>query len=100
MSTTPGSKPLTSLLKRRARSADTGLAHVAAVAVGVVAASGVEEAAVVPEDDVARLPGVGVDVFRLDRCFGQLVDQGAAGGLAHALDLADVGAEEQVPGTR
>src|SRR5262245_3469525 len=91
---------LTNLLQRRARSADARLAHVAAMAVGIVAASGVEKAAVIPEDDVARLPSMDVDVFGLDRCFGQFVDQGAAGGLAHALDLPDVGAEEQVLGTR
>ena len=61
----PGQGPLLgSLRQRRARSADAGLAHVAAVAIGVIAASGMEEAAVVPEDDVARLPGVDVDVFR------------------------------------
>src|ERR1051325_6739187 len=69
---------LTDLLQRRAGSADAGLAHVAAMAVGVVAAAGVEQAAVVPEDDVARPPGMIVDVFRLDRFVGQLVDQGAA----------------------
>src|SRR5579871_2403865 len=45
--------PLSSLFQRRARPADAGLAHVAAVTVRVVTAAGMEKAAVIPEDDVA-----------------------------------------------
>ena len=62
--------PTGNLLQRQARSADAGLTYVATGEANVVATTGAEEAAVIPKDDVVRLSGVDVDVFRLDHCLG------------------------------
>ncbi len=65
---------LGSFLKRGAGTANPRLAHVSPEAVGVVAHTPMQDAAVVPKNSVAGLPSLGPAVFRLGREIVEFVD--------------------------
>lgn len=65
----------------------------AAVFVGVVAGATVQEAAVVPDYQVARLPGMAVPMFRPGGAVLEVIQQGAGVFVIPAPDGLGVGAQ-------
>src|SRR5438270_12882773 len=76
------------LLDRRHVASQGRAAHVTDLVAVVEAAGAMHHLAVVPHDDVARPPGMGIDEFGLCRVLAQIAEEHAGLGDGPALDCA------------